>query len=334
MKMKNTLSLVAFLIFGFMFSYGCTPVKQTAANTSSLHLDNDSYNFGNIPRGQTVSHDFVFINNGSEKLVILKVQPTCSCTVAITSSKELLPGAKGAIKVTFDSAGYLGPITKKITVFDNDPAQPSLTLTISGQVVTDIMISKPALFFGSIKKGRQRQQSADIFISNPSVKITAVTSTKPYVQVSTASQSVSQETINVSVLPDAGYGPLDTSILVFSSSKEQPVVQIPVIGNIVGDILLNPDVVNFGVAKAQAGQKELPVYLYTEPPREFSLTKITAKPDIVNVKVSKQNQGSYKLVLTLKQRKAAGAFHGRITVLTTMKTMPVVVIPFQGLYEP
>ena len=334
MKIKNVLSLVAFLILGLTVSYGCTPVKQTTTNAPALHFDHVSYNFGNIPKGQTVSHDFTFANTGNEKLVITNVQPTYSCTVALTSSKELLPGAKGAIKVTFDSHGYLGPITKTISIMDNDPAKPSVLLSISGDVVTDVMLSKPALFFGSIKKGEEGQQSIDIFISNPSVHITSVTSTKPYVKVSTVSQFVSQETINVSVLPDAGYGPLNAAIIVLSSSKEQPALLIPVIGNIVGDILLNPDVVDFGVVKAQAEQKKLPVYLYTQPPREFSLTKVTVKPDIVHVKILKQNQGSYKLDLTLKRIKKAGTFQGRITILTTMKTMPVVIIPFQGTIEP
>ena len=107
MKIKNVLSLIVFLIFGLTVSSGCTPVKQTTTNAPSLHFDHVSYNFGKIPKGQTVSHDFTFTNAGNEKLVITNVQPTCSCTVAITSSKELLPGAKGAIKVTFDSHGYM-----------------------------------------------------------------------------------------------------------------------------------------------------------------------------------------------------------------------------------
>ncbi len=334
MKIKNVLSLIAFLIFGLTVSYGCTPVKQTTTNAPSLHFDQVSYNFGRIPKGQKVSHDFTFTNTGNEKLVITNVQPTCGCTVAITSSKELLPGAKGVIKITFDSQGYLGPITKTISVMDNDPAKPSVLLSISGNVVTDVMLSKPALFFGSIKKGQEGQQSVDIFISNPSVHITSVTSTKPYVKVSTVSQFVSQETINVSVLPDAGYGPLNAAIIILSSSKEQPALLIPVIGNIVGDILLNPDVVDFGVVKVHAEQRILPVYLYTQPPRKFSLTKVTVKPDIVHVKILKQNQGSYKLDLTLKRIKTAGIIKGSITVLTSMKTMPVVIIPFQGTIEP
>ncbi|MCL4468091.1 MAG: DUF1573 domain-containing protein [Deltaproteobacteria bacterium] len=334
MKIKNVLSLIAFLIFGLTVSYGCTPVKQTTTNAPSLHFDQVSYNFGRIPKGQKVSHNFTFTNTGNEKLVITKVQPTCGCTVAITSSKELLPGAKGIIKITFDSQGYLGPITKTITVMDNDPAKPSVLLSISGDVVTDVMLSKPALFFGSIKKGQGAQQSVDIFISNPSVHIMSVVSTNPYIKVSTVSQFMSQETINVSVLPDAGYGPLNADILILSSSKEQPSLHIPVIGNIVGDILLNPDVVDFGVVKAHAEQRILPVYLYTQPPREFSLTKVTVKPDIVHVKVLKQNQGSYKLELLLKPVKSMGSIHGTITVLTTMKKMPVVVIPFQGTIEP
>ncbi len=335
MKAKVILSLIVSLTLGLTASYGCTPVKQTTATSSpSIHFDQSTYNFGRIQKGQPVVHNFTFTNNGNEKLVITNVQSACSCTVAITSSKELLPGATGKIEVTFDSAGYLGPITKTITVMDNDPAKPAVVLTLTGEVVTDIMITKTALFFGSIKKGQTQQQSVDIFIYNPSVKIRSVTSTKPYIKVSTFSQFISQETINVSVLPDAGYGPLNANILIFSSNKEQPVLQIPVIGNIVGDILLNPDEVNFGVVNSASGHGEKDLYLYTRPQREFSITKITVTPDIVHVKTIKQNQGSYKLELTLKPAKTMGNIHGKITVRTTMKTMPVIVIPFSGSREP
>jgi hypothetical protein len=335
MKAKFILSLIALLMSGLTASSGCTPVKQSRATSSpSLLFDQPAYNFGRIQKGQKVVHTFTFTNTGNEKLVISHVQPTCSCTVAITSSDELLPGATGTIKVTFDSSGYLGPVTKTITVTDNDPAKPVVELTLTGEVVTDFMITKTALFFGSIKKGQTQQQSVDIFIYNPSVKITDVTATKPYIKVSTVSQSISQETIGVAVLPDAGFGPLSADILIFSTSKEQPVLQIPVIGNIVGDILLNPDPVNFGVVKATSGQTKKDVYLYTRPQREFSITKITVQPDIVHVNTIKQNQGSYKLELTLKPSKTMGNIHGNITVRTTMKTMPVIIIPFSGSREP
>jgi hypothetical protein len=213
---------------------GCTPTKQIAKNEApTIHFEQLSYNFGKVQKGQKVVYDFKFTNIGREKLVIFNVESSCGCTVALLSSKELLPGASGTIKATFDSTAYIGPVTKIITVTDNDPEKPVVTLTITGEVITDIMSDKPALFFGSVESGKTAQQPISIFLSNPAIKITSVTVTKPYIKVTTSATSASQDIFNVSILPNAELGPLNAEILFFSSSKEQPILKVPVVANIV-----------------------------------------------------------------------------------------------------
>ncbi len=233
MKIRSFLFIVVLLSPGFTVFPGCTPARQTTTTSSpSIHFDRLTYNFGSIQKGRTATYDFKFTNTGNDKLVINSVKSICGCTAILLSSTELLPGASGVIKVTFDSTNYLGPVTKNIIVTDNDPKRPVVTLAITGEVITDIIADKIALFFGSIKKGQRAQQTMDVFLFNPLVKITSVTSTKPYIKVSTLGQSISQETISVSVLPDAEIGPLNADIMIFSSSKKQPVLRIPVVGNV------------------------------------------------------------------------------------------------------
>lgn len=332
--MKTRFLFLALLLVSSMVNAGCTPARQpVTAATPSLRIDQPVYNFGSVSQGQRVTHEFTFTNVGREKLVINHVESACSCTVALLSSREFLPGASGMIRVTFDSSGYLGSVTKTITIMDNDPAAPSSVLTIAGNVVTDIMSEKSALFFGSIRKGREERQYLSVFISNPAVKITAVTSTNPAVQVSAAGVSVSQETLKVTVTQHAGYGPLNTAILVFSTSKEHPVLQIPLIGNITGDILVNPDLVDFGVVTPGGEHRALPVYLYSQPQKAFSITRITAVPGSVHITSVRQNPGKYKLLVTLSKTKTNGTVQGVITVRTTMKTMPVIAIPFQATLQ-
>ncbi len=330
MKIRS-MSLVV-LVLGSILNAGCTPAKQPITSTpaSSLRIDQPVYNFGTVTQGKMVTHDFTFTNTGPDKLVITHVQTTCSCTVAMVSSKEFLPGASGKIRVTFDSKGYLGNVTKTITVIDNDPVKPASEFTITGEVITDIMSDKPELFFGSIKKGSEKRQDLSVSIANPAVHITAVTSTNPSVRVSIASASAAQKIVRVTVTPNAGYGPLNAFVAVFSTSKEHPVLLIPLIGNIVGDILVNPDTVDFGVVRRGGEYREISVYLYTQPEQAFSITGITAVPGIVEIKPVQQNSGSYKLLVTLKKTKTIGTLQGVITVRTTLKAMPVVTIPYRA----
>ncbi|MGB9736226.1 MAG: DUF1573 domain-containing protein [bacterium] len=213
---------------------GCTPVKQISkGDTPAIQFEQVTYNFGKIKRGQKVVYDFKFKNVGGDKLVINNVQSSCGCTVALASSNELLPGASGVIKATFDSTNYIGPVTKTITVTDNDPQKPVVTLNLTGEVITDIMTDKPALFFGSIKKGKKSQQDITIFISNPGTEITAVTVTRPYIKLTEINRQASQETYNVTISPNAEPGPINGEIIIYSTSKEQPIVRVPIIGIVV-----------------------------------------------------------------------------------------------------
>lgn len=236
MERKGFTFFTIILMLIFTYIVGCTPTKQISkTDAPSIQFEQTNYNFGKIKKGQKVVYDFKFKNVGQDKLVINNVQSSCGCTVALASSDELLPGASGLIKATFDSTNFIGPVTKTITVMDNDPKQPIVTLNITGEVFTDVMTDKPALFFGSIKKGKEPQQVITVFVSNPGIKVTAVTVTDPHIKLTSINKLPSQETFNVTILSNAPVGLINAEILIYSTSKEQPVLRIPIIGVVVND---------------------------------------------------------------------------------------------------
>jgi hypothetical protein len=101
---------------------------------AKIKFKEDSVDFGKIKQGEVMTHVFVFQNVGEEILKIKRVQSSCGCTAALITKKEVAPGEKGEVRVTFNSRGFRGKVNKYIYVQTNDPAQSSRRLSISANI--------------------------------------------------------------------------------------------------------------------------------------------------------------------------------------------------------
>ena len=92
------------------------------------------HDFGTIRQGEQATSEFTFSNVGKGKLDIRATKANCGCTVSKPDEDILKSGKSGTITVTFDSQGRRGKQQKTITVFSNDPLNPTQQLTITADV--------------------------------------------------------------------------------------------------------------------------------------------------------------------------------------------------------
>ncbi len=93
------------------------------------------FNFGTVPAGTIVRHDFVLRNRGTADLLILAVRSTCGCTVGKPSAKRIPPGKSATIRLRFDTKGRGGKERKTLFVVTNDVLAGVLKCRIEGSVV-------------------------------------------------------------------------------------------------------------------------------------------------------------------------------------------------------
>lgn len=134
-----------FLIVFFLFS----SIMFAQLFQPTLILQQNSYDFGDIKQGEKVSHTFVLSNGGGDLLKISDVKASCGCTAAAPEKKELAPGESTNLVVTFNSAGRMGKQSKTIRIFSNDPENPELVLSFTGNVVSASQVSDgaPTIYF-------------------------------------------------------------------------------------------------------------------------------------------------------------------------------------------
>lgn len=113
-----------------LFVFSCSP--PTTRNDAVIRFNGQEYDFGTIPLKEEVQYGFEFSNPGKTPLVINNVKTSCGCTVPEWPQKPVKPGAKGEIKVVYDSASP-GVFYKTITVYFNGKGSP-VQLSIKGQV--------------------------------------------------------------------------------------------------------------------------------------------------------------------------------------------------------
>lgn len=111
------------------------PKVDEANNTESkLTLTKNYFDFGNVKEGNIVEVTIAFKNSGKKDLLIKDVKTSCGCTAALLSSKKLKPGEQGDLRIELDTSNRTGKLTRTVTLFSNDPVDPSQTITIFANI--------------------------------------------------------------------------------------------------------------------------------------------------------------------------------------------------------
>lgn len=105
----------------------CVAFVAYCHSAAVFNWSKTQHDFGNITKGNPVSHEFEFTNTGSEALLVTNVITSCGCTVTNYSKDLIAPGANGYVKATFD-ANKPGAFVKTLTVQSNANENPVLTL--------------------------------------------------------------------------------------------------------------------------------------------------------------------------------------------------------------
>lgn len=138
--MKKGLSLLAiFSIFSI----------AVWAQDAVIEPTESSYDFGQIPQGTPVKHEFTITNSGTEPLLIEKINSTCECIVVEWPKEPIKPGESSVITAKYDAANY-GDFREAATIISN-ASNGEVQLFLEGTVLVKAVPMKDAS--GSGKKG-------------------------------------------------------------------------------------------------------------------------------------------------------------------------------------
>ena len=214
-----------------------------------MHIEDQVFHFGEVNRGEKVSHDFVVKNVGKSNLLIEDIRPDCGCTIAVTNDKTVVPGSETVVKVGFDTIGFSGSKTRVIRLFTNDPKQPVAFLRLEGTVMAPVIADPPRLYFGNIESGKKDSKKFKLRLGEK-VKIENVSSDNEAltVAVSEGSKSKGNEIEYTATLGESiAAGPFRATIKVKTTDSRDSYINIPVFAGVKGEISSLPSEVSFGL---------------------------------------------------------------------------------------
>lgn len=148
--------VILFLLVFFIFQFACTKVHtglsvkagycaEARAGLSTKagqyaekeKVDPNQWDFGKVRQGAVLKHDFILKNETNDILGINNIHTSCGCTVSQADKKSLLPQESTTIKVTFNSQGYLGPVTQFVYVHTDNTDLAIIKFIIKAQVVKE-----------------------------------------------------------------------------------------------------------------------------------------------------------------------------------------------------
>jgi hypothetical protein len=346
-KLYITFSIsLMFIILQLFFNTEMLPAQsisgddKKADNIATLKqpqifFENPDFDFGKVYKGSKVEHVFKLENRGNDTLEIKKVKPSCGCTAVILSNNTILPGKTGEIKSTFNSRSYSGKVKKTITVLSNDPDTPNHKLTISGEVIQEISVKPQNINFGSIRADDQAGKTVKVSVkseSGPDFKITKTTSSKPFIDVSSAEDKSGEYTIVATLKDYHKIGRFSGKIFLDTNSTKQPKASIIFYGVVEGDITINQRRIYFGTVP---GGREITKKLFVkinESNIKILSTKIS--PDYLSIKVDERyEQKNPHCLLEINLHKSApiGKLNGLLEIHTNSKEQPIIKVPITGV---
>jgi len=129
-------------------------------------------------------------------------------------------------------------------------------------------------------------------------------------------------------------GKIKKTIAVLSNDPETPSHKLSIFGEIIEEISIKPQNLNFGSIRADdQADKTIKGTIKSQSGPDFKITKITSSQPFVEASYSEEKNGEYTVVATLKDYHKIGRFSGKIFLDTNSAKQPKASIIFYGVVE-
>ena len=108
--------------------------EEELAMVPKLAFKKKSHDFGKVEKGSVLTAAFILTNEGKQDLNIRQVKANCDCIRTTSETDTLKPGEEAKMNVTFDTEGRKGKQFKSVSIFSNDPIQPSQMIQVKATI--------------------------------------------------------------------------------------------------------------------------------------------------------------------------------------------------------
>ncbi len=206
-----------------------TGAAQAAGWADSLFSER-AFDFGPVPRGAKVKHDFVLTNRLAEPITILNLRPSCGCTSGKASASTVNPGTSAVIEAQMDTRNFLGikATVLFVTLVTAGGREAEVRLGVTSNILADIVLNPGSIDFGTVMKGQAPNQVLTIDrIAAPGWRFERMVSASRVLSAQLVEsrrdpKGAVSYTLTVGIKEDAPAGPVRDEIRLLSNDRETP----------------------------------------------------------------------------------------------------------------
>jgi hypothetical protein len=293
----------------------------------------ERFEFGGVLSGTAVEHDFIVRNTGSSPLLIQKVSMTTPL-LATEMPVEVAPSAEGRIRFKLDTTNLAGKFDGAIVVSLNDAALPQASLSFTGEIVPPIELSPAPAFFVAGQRGHGGQAAIEIVNHEwEPLRIEKIEhrTDRFTTQLETLKRGQLYR-LTLTLKPDGPGDKASDAILITTSSKRMPVLEVDANTYLYERVHAFPEVMDFGTLRVGgANGTALTLMIYQEGGKDFQV-KLSTDVSALSLKWERGSKGDrYEAKIGLIAEKIPpGTIKGSIFVDTNDPQFSRLVVPVFG----
>ena len=167
------------------------------------------------------------------KIAVKKVEsPNPYITITQVKTEEV---NKYNYQVTISNYDYIGKFSGIIFVYTSSNKQERIDVAFSGEIVGDMTFYPEILSFGSVKIGQDVNKTIIVNFINKDVKIEKIEAEPSNIKyIVSELNNIGTKKIDVKLGKDIILGKIIGSLKIYTNSNIQPVINIPINGEIKG----------------------------------------------------------------------------------------------------
>lgn len=276
--------------------------EETVGAEPGLRFEESRHDFGRVNGGESVGHEFRFVNPHAEAVRLSGVKSSCGCVVVGAWPEKVEGGETGVIAVQLDTGNYAGQVREEVIITFADAEMPPVTLELTATIWWPIEVSpRNAVFeFG-------RNSGADVMArvritnheSTP-LELREPVSSHRAVTARLQTQQPGQEyELTILAVPPLPAGNIFGTIRLETSSARMPVLIVPVSGLFQPDVVVSPSRLAIAVGDA-TGPHQVAVSIRSFWTNALEVTGVQVSRSEVGAELRTVKPGrEYEMVVTI-----------------------------------
>ena len=206
---------------------------QPLSAAPKLVVAPETFDFGEMPSGESVQATFTLRNAGDEPLHINHVRTSCGGTSSRLDKRELAPGEETPLTATLSLRNRSGPQHQRVTIASNDPDAPSKQAHIQGTAVRYLTLTPSAVLLFSAPQGQSITRTLSLHSENQTpFQLLSIEVTQPDLTVAVTPVSPSSYRLALTIPATWPPGRINESLRIHTDHPHVPFLTCSITGTL------------------------------------------------------------------------------------------------------